>query len=225
MPGPRVSILIPTLNERNTLPFLLADLAMLNVSHEIVVADGGSSDDTRELAASRGAVVIATEPGRGTQLAAAARVGSAPVLCVLHADVRLPPRTLAAIDAYAAQPASSAMAFSLAIDGPDRRLAIIAAGANLRSRMLGLPYGDQGLLLTRAMYDTVGGFESIPIMEDVAIARALSRTVGMAISPERVVVSARRWRRVGATKQTLKNITLLIAFVAGVSPARLAPWY
>lgn len=225
MSTPALSVLIPTYNERDTLPFLLRDLRDLRTPCEVIVCDGGSRDGTADLAVEHGALVVTSERGRGTQLAAAASAARTPVLCTLHADVRLPKATLGAIDAYAANPSSTALAFSLAIDGAGMTLAAIAAGANLRSRVLHLPYGDQGLLMTRRMYDDAGGYASVPIMEDVMIARALSRTCGIAISHERVVVSARRWIRDGPWRRSLRNVALLAAFLAGASPARVARWY
>lgn len=225
MPTPALSVLVPTYNERDTLPFLLRDLAGLRASYEVVVADGGGSDGTARLAAEQGAVVVDGERGRGTQLAAAAKAARAPVLCVLHADIRLPAATLAAIDAYAAAPLASALAFSLAIDGAGVALRLIAAGANARSRLFHMPYGDQGLLMTRRMYDEAGGYRPVPIMEDVLIVRALARSAGIAISAECVVVSARRWKRDGPWRRSLRNTALLTAFLAGASPGRLARWY
>ena len=225
MTTPELSILVPTYNERATLPFLLDDLGGLRVPHEVVVADGGSTDGTVAYALERGVSVVSSPRGRGTQLGAAARGARASVLCALHADVRLPAATLATIDAWVATPAATALAFSLAIDGVGLPLALIAAAANVRSRVLHLPYGDQGLLMTRAMYEGAGGYPAIPIMEDVAIVRALSRSVGITISAERVVASARRWERDNPWGRSFRNVALLTAFLCGVSPERIAGWY
>jgi rSAM/selenodomain-associated transferase 2 len=220
-----LSILVPTLNERGSLPFLLADLATLRTSCEVIVADGGSSDDTATVAARLGARVVFSERGRGCQLAAAAASAEGFVLCALHADVRLPPRTVAAIDAYAAQPPATAMAFSLGIGADGASFAIISALANLRSRLLHLPYGDQGLLMTRGMYDRCGGYPPVPIMEDVMLVRALARSVGIVVSPERVVASPRRWTRDGPWRRSMRNLAILSAYAVGASPARIAGWY
>lgn len=222
---PRLSVLVPTISEGATLPFLLGDLAGLRVDHEVIVADGGSEDDTRQIAIAHGARVVTGPRGRGVQLATAAQDARAPVLFAVHADVRLPVRTLRAIDAFAEAPGSAALAFSLAIDDAGLAFQLIAAGANARSRLLGLPYGDQGLLMTRTTYDAIGGYSPVPIMEDVIIARALRRTAGISISPEKVVVSSRRWRRDGAFRRTARNAGLLLAFLAGVSPGRISRWY
>ena len=225
MPTPSLSVLVPTYNERSALPFLLDDLAGLRTPCEVIVADGGSSDGTAQYAEERGAVVVPSALGRGIQLAAAARAGRSPVFCVLHADVRLPAPTLAAIDAYAAHPLATALAFSLAIDGGGLALRLIAAAANARSRLVHLPYGDQGLLMTRVMYLAAGGYAAVPIMEDVLLARALSRAVGITIGPERIIASARRWHRDGPVRRSLRNVALLAAFLAGASPERIARWY
>ena len=137
----------------------------------------------------------------------------------------LPAPTLAAIDRWVAAPSRTAQAFSLAIDGRGVAYRLIAAGANLRSRLMHLPYGDQGLLVTRAMYDAAGGYAPVPIMEDVLIARALARSCGITISPERVIVSARRWERDGPWRRSTRNVALLAAFLCGAGPQRLARWY
>jgi rSAM/selenodomain-associated transferase 2 len=222
---PRLSVVVPTLDEAAALPRLLDDLAGLQAMHEVVVADGGSQDGTVALARERGARVVETAPGRGTQLAAGARAARGKVLCFLHADVRLGRETIVALERLAAACPPAAHAFTLAIDAPGRRYRWIEWGTARRSRLLRLPYGDQGLVLPRALYERAGGFPPIALMEDVALVRALGRLAPVVTLPERVHVSPRRWERDGALGRTLRNWLLLGSYLAGASPDRLARRY
>lgn len=221
---PRVSFVIPTLNEAATLPSLLRDLASFPLGHEVVVADGGSADGTAARAAELGATVVRAPRGRGGQLAAGARAARAPVLCFLHADVRLDTVALAALARVAED--GRAAALRLRIDARGRRFRAIERGTNLRARA-GLPYGDQGLILSRALYQAAGGYLDLPIMEDVAFVRALRVRTGarVALLDACVTVSARRWLREGAVRRTLRNWGLLLAFSLGVPAETLARRY
>ena len=225
MPPPRLAIVIPTLNERAHIGDLLADLGMLRSPHEIIVADGGSSDDTIELAEGRGARVIVTPPGRGGQLRAGADACAAPLLAFLHADVRLSPASVAALDCLAHSDLPSAWAFRLRIDDARMKFRVVEWGANWRSSHFALPYGDQGLVMSRTMYDAVGGFADVPLMEDVIMARALEAHGGVRLLDADILVSARRWHRDGVLRRSARNVVILARFLAGTSPARLASAY
>jgi rSAM/selenodomain-associated transferase 2 len=198
---PALSVVVPTLDEGGTLPGLLGTLAAsLTAPYEVVVADGGSGDDTVAVAAAAGARVVTAPRGRGRQLAAGVAAARAPLLCALHADVRPTPRALALLDAIAhasaaGRPPADALAFRLAIDAPGLPFRLIEWGANLRSRWLRLPYGDQGLVVTRDVYDRAGGYPAWPLMEDVALVRALGRVAHVRLLPAAVIVSSRRGRR------------------------------
>lgn len=226
-PGaPRLSIVVPALDEAASLPALLADLSALTAPHEVVVADGGSTDGTPALARAAGARVVSAERGRGRQLAAGARAARGALLCFLHADARLDARAVAALDALArGSDAPGAWAFLLAIDAPERVFRLVERGANARSRRLALPYGDQGLVVSRADYDAAGGYPPWPLMEDVALVRALNRRGRVRLLDAAVTVSARRWRRDGVARRTLANWWLMLRFLAGAEPERLARRY
>ena len=221
----RLSIVTPTLNEERSLEALLENLAQLRVAHEVGVADGGSTDATRAVAERHGARVVSSRPGRRTQLAGGARAAAVDILCFLHADVRLPARARAAIEREARMRPMGAAVFRLAIDAPGLPFRIVERGANLRTRLLHLPYGDQGLIFSRDEYRSVGGYRELPVMEDVALVRALSRRRPVRILDAELLVSARRWQRDGVWRRTLRNSCLITAYILGISPQTLARWY
>lgn len=224
-PPPRVAIVIPTLNEASALPLLLGDLGRLDVPHEIVVADGGSTDGTPRVALAAGARVIDAPKGRGAQLAAGARATSAGLLGFLHADVRLSRRAIDEVERIATETVDAAWAFRLHIDAKGAGYRLVETGANIRSRLLRLPYGDQGLFVTRTLYERAGGFLPLPLMEDVTLVRALGRLGPVHLLDAAVTASPRRWRRAGLLGGTVRNWSLLAAWMLGVAPARLARWY
>lgn len=225
LPPLHLSVIVPTLNEALALPALLGDLRRLAMPHEIVVADGGSTDATREAALAWGARVVTTARGRGAQLAAGAAAAGGGLLCFLHADARLDARALQALEQLAREGAAGAYAFRLRIDGAARALRVVEWGANARSRWLGMPYGDQGLIVARASYDAAGGYPPWPLMEDVALVRALGRVTRVRLLDADVRASARRWERDGVLRRTLGNWWLLVRYLAGASPERLARAY
>lgn len=221
-----MSVIVPTLDESDTLPLLLEDLRALPLRCEVIVADGGSSDGTAEQAEGAGAIVLRGARGRGRQLADGARTASAPVLCFLHADVRVGPtaqRTLAeAVGGRHPLPA----VFELGIDAEGIVYRLIELMANrVRTRMLRLSYGDQGLIVSRDDYDAVGGYRDVPLMEDVEIVRALRKRRRLTVLPAALVVSPRRWQQDGPWRRTFRNWALMIAYSMGASPQRLADFY
>lgn len=219
-----LSIVIPTVNEAGTLPRLLADLAPWSVPREVVVSDGSSSDATREVARAAGAHVLEGTRGRGAQLRRGAEHSRGEWFLFLHADTRLPPDAEPCLRHAMACP-PGAWAFRLGIDAPATTYRVIEFGANIRSRLLGLPYGDQGLLLPRSLYYAAGGFPDVPLMEDVALARALAPLGGIALLPAAVGVSARRWERDGVWRRSFRNLWILARWYSGVSPSTLAAEY
>lgn len=222
---PAVGVVIPTLDEADHLPPLLEDLGAVALSLDIVVADGGSSDGTRAIARAAGARVVETGRGRGTQLRAGAQAARGDWLCFLHADVRLPGPARDDLERAVVDPRCHAAVWRLVIAADGWWFRVVEWGAARRDRWGGLPYGDQGLLVRRALYDAVGGFPTIPIMEDVALVRALQGHTTVRRLPSLVQVSARRWRREGAFRVWMRNAVLASAFLAGVAPERLARWY
>lgn len=220
-----LSVVIPTLNEESCIAALLADVAALRVRHEVVVVDGGSEDATVALARRAGARVLRAGHGRGGQLRAGARAARGEILCFLHADVRLEAAARGELERLVRAREPGAHAFRLSIAAPGIAYRMVEAGANLRSRYAQLPYGDQGLVVYRRDYLAAGGYPPLPLMEDVALARRLRRITRIHLLPVSIRVSGRRWQRRGVARSTLRNLMLLAAYFAGISPGRLATFY
>ena len=218
--------MIPTLNAAGTLPETLAILQAASIVREVIVADGGSSDETTAQARAAGARVVAAPRGRGSQLAAGASAASGDWLLFLHADCRLEPGWERAVNAFLTAPeaASRAGYFDLALDDEApaaRRLERIVAW---RCRALAFPYGDQGLLIARTLYDKIGGYRPLPLMEDVDLVRRLGRR-RLARIGARCTASARRYRREGYLRRPLRNLFCLSLYFAGVPAARIVRLY
>ena len=223
---PDLAVVIPALNEAARLPRILADLRALAVSYEVIVADGGSEDGTREVARDAGARVVESPPGRGRQLRRGVAAATAPWLLVLHADVRASAAALAEAAAFVRRDdAERFAAWPLAIDAEGAWLRLVERLAAARWRVLGLPYGDQGLVVHRSLYDRAGGYPEAPIMEDVALIRGLRRAARQTRFREPLVADARRYLREGRVRRAAANAALITLFTVGVSPARLARWY
>lgn len=219
-------MVIPTLDAAAELPATLAGLTNCSIVREIVVADGGSRDATVRIARDAGAGMVAARRGRGPQLAAGAAAANAAWLLFLHADCRLGPGWEEAVAGFVAAPDAAARAgyFALALDDASpaaRRLERIVAW---RCRALALPYGDQGLLIARSLYDAVGGFAAIPLMEDVDMVRRLGHR-RLAALPATARVSARRYRQDGYIRRPLRNLACLSLYFAGVPPRHIARLY
>ena len=221
---PRISVVISTLNEEEHLEATLKSVTG-EPDTEVIVADGGSTDGTAELALARGARLLTTTARRARQMNAGAAAASAPVLLFLHGDTRLPPGFAGHALELLAGRGTAAGAFRLAVAGPSWGLRLIEGLANIRSRLFHLPYGDQGLFVTADLFRRVGGFPELPIMDDVVFVRRLKRRGRIAIAPCSTLTSDRRWRRLGILRTTLVNQVVLAAFFLGVDPARLAGWY
>jgi rSAM/selenodomain-associated transferase 2 len=221
-----ISAVIPTLNAAESLPETLAALRISPIVGEVIVADGGSSDETVACAGTANARVVVSPRGRGGQLAAGAAAVSADWLLFLHADCWLEPGWESAANAFLKAPDAESRAgyFDLALDDPApaaRRLEHIVAW---RCRTLALPYGDQGLLIARTLYEAVGGFAPLPLMEDVDLVRRLGRR-RLARIGARCFASARRYHREGYLRRPLRNLLCVSLYFAGVPPSRIVWFY
>ncbi len=219
-----LSVIIPALNEAANIGRAVGS-AWETGAAEVLVADGGSSDETRRLAAEAGAAVIASRPGRAVQQNAAARIAGGDVLLFLHADNWLAPPAGSEVRAVLARQQRTHGAFRQRID--DRRGVYrwLERGNAARVRWCGLPYGDQAIFIRRSAFEAAGGWPEVPLMEDVLLMQTLRRQCWPLLLAGPVHVSARRWQQHGVVRQTLLNWRRLAAFSLGVSPQRLAADY
>ena len=219
-----VAVVIPTLNAAGSLSGCLAALDEIR-PEEIVVVDGGSSDGTVEVARAGGARVLSAEAGRGNQMMTGATTTTAPWLLFLHADTRLAPGAGAAIARFLSEESGGrAGYFRFALDDDSADARRLERLVSWRCRFLALPYGDQGLLIHRRLYDGVGGMRRLPLMEDVDLVRRLGSRRLLAI-PHPAVTSAERFRREGFACRSLRNLCCLALYFMGVPPARIVRLY
>lgn len=222
-----LSVVIPTLNAAEGLPGCLASLTegvTAGLVRELVISDGGSSDATGEIAEAAGALWVAGAAGRGGQLGRGAAAATGEWLLFLHADTVLSPGWPAAVAAHMRAAPGRAGWFRLAFDVRGLAPVWVAGWANLRAGWLALPYGDQGLLIARGLYDAVGGFDDMALMEDVAIVRRLGRR---RLAPLAAVAhtGAGRYLAEGWARRGARNLWTLARYFAGVDVARLARRY
>ena len=217
-----VSVVIPTLDAEPGLVALMADLVPgADLLREVVVSDGGSSDGTAAAARGAGARVAEGPPGRGGQIARGCTLAAGDWIWVLHADTGLPAGWPAAVRAHLATGAAGWARLAFRSEAAAARR--VAAWANWRARHLGLPYGDQGLLIPRALLEAAGGYEDVPLMEDVRLVRRLrGRLREMDLT---VTTSAARYEGEGWTRRGARNLGLLARHAVGASPQSLAARY
>jgi rSAM/selenodomain-associated transferase 2 len=214
-----ISAIIPTLNAD---AHLGACLDALKDADELVSVDGGSSDYTIEVAERRGAKLLCAATGRGHQLSAGADAAEGDWLLFLHADTMLEQGWRAQADAHIASLPEVAACFRFRLDSPAWQARLIEGGVAARVRMLGLPYGDQGLLISRQRYDEAGGYRLLPLFEDVDLVRRLGpiRVLGAD-----AVTSPDRWQRDGWFRRSAGNLGLMALYRLGMAPERLAKLY
>ena len=219
-----VSVVVPVLDEEAALPSALEALAALPGRFEVLVADGGSRDRTREIALAHGATVVDAPRGRAAQQNAGAQAAGGDVLVYLHADSRLPASAWASLDAALRDPRVAGGNFALRFDGGDRFSRLLGAWYAVQRR-LGVFYGDSTLWLRPEVFWALGGFPPLEIMEDYALVRALQRVGRTPCLAGPAVTSSRRWRASGAVRTALLWACIRWLFVAGVPARRLAPLY
>ncbi len=227
-----ITVVIPTLNAGASLNPTFAALVPASVEglvSAVIVVDGGSHDHTRQIADDAGARIIETEKGRGVQLAAGGREVKSKWMLFLHADTVLTPEwhwEVRGFIAAANQPGAKkqAAAFRFAIDEPGIGPRIMEKIVALRCAVFALPYGDQGLLISRDFYSQIGGFNPLPLMEDVDIIRRIGRK-HLALLRTPVLTSFARYRKDGFFRRIYRNLSCLALYFIGVSPARILQRY
>jgi len=223
MPAP-ISVIIPTLNAAAGIGPTLGALSEgldAGLIGELIIVDGGSKDGIERVAEQVGAHFHSMPPGRGGQLSAGADIATRPWLLFVHADTVLSENWVAAVQSHLQTPQKAGY-FHLRFDATGFAPGFVAGWANLRSRLFGLPYGDQALLISRRLYGQSGGYTGLPLMEDVALARALRGK--LAPLEAHATTSAAKyqgqWLRRGS-----RNLALLLRYFLGTSPEKLAQIY
>ncbi len=219
--GDRVSVIVPVLNEAASLEPTL-DRIDAGSAVEIIVVDGGSWDNSVEIATSRRARVVSCPRGRAIQMNAGAALASGDILLFLHADTLLPEGWLAEVRETLNRHRTIAGAFEFQLDEVLFGSKLIERLANARSRIFQMPYGDQAIFVKAETFRDLGGYRNLPVMEDFELVDRLRKRGRVAIVPLPAVTSSRRWKRLGVLTNTLINQAAIIAYYAGASPALAA---
>jgi rSAM/selenodomain-associated transferase 2 len=226
-----ISVIIPTLNAEEHLPACLTALVPAVVDgliHEVIITDGGSTDGTRALADAAGCTVIAcASANRGLQLREGATAARRPWLLFLHADTILEEGWISEVRRFVAdtdQAPPAAAAFRFSLDDRGIKPTLMTFGVALRCTLFRLPYGDQGLLIHRDLYDQVGGYKPLQLMEDVALIRAIPRRQRRLLHAT-AVTSAKKYQRQGYLRRVVRNWTCLTLYFLGVSNETIARIY
>ncbi len=222
----KLSIIIPTLNEATVIGSSLSTLTSLReAGHEVIVVDGGSHDDTLQLAQSRADQIFTANKGRASQMNKGAEIANGDILVFLHVDSTLPPNADSLIIEGLKQNNKTWGRFDVQLAGRQPFLRIVETLMNWRSRISGIVTGDQCLFVCRELFDRIGGFPEIALMEDIAISKRLKRYGQPLCISRRVIASSRRWERQGTLRTILLMWRLRLGYFLGESPEHLARRY
>ncbi len=212
----RISIIIPTLNEALNLEACVKALGK-SENFELIVVDGGSQDETTTIAKELKATVLSTNACRAMQMNAGAKAATNDIFLFLHADTIVPEDWPDIVQTTLQINGIALGAFQFALDDSGTRFGVVQRLANFRSKFFQMPYGDQGMFVTRDVFYRVGGFPEITIMEDYAFCRAVRKFGGIKTVNSRAITSGRRWRKLGFFRTTLVNQLIIALFNIGVS--------
>jgi len=215
-----ISIVVPVLNEASVLPRTLERLLAQDGPLEVVVVDGGSADTSAAVAgAYPGVRVLASARGRGAQMNAGARAARGDALLFLHADTCLPDGAIARLESrLQADAALQAGAFRHCFDPSDWRLRIVSAGNNLRCRRSRIYFGDQAIFVRRSLFERVGGFPEVPLLEDMIFCERLRPHTRAVLLPESITTDARRFLHHGVWRSTVRGLLILGRHRLGLPP-------
>ena len=216
-----LSVIIPTLNAE---PYLPDCLERMKAADEVIVVDGGSKDGTLAIAEAAGARLVLAPKGRGSQLRAGGEAAKGHWLLFMHADTLPGRRWREAVEAHVQRSPGKAACFRFRLADKAWQARAIERGVAARGKLLALPYGDQGLLVPRQLYEQVGGYRPLPIMEDVDIVWRIGRW-RLRLLDEVAFTSAERWRRNGWWRRSARNLACLGLYGLGMSPERIARIY
>ncbi len=224
---PSLSVVIPTLHAMSGISPTLRSIqkgVLAGLVQDVVLTDGGSTDGVEEIADAIGANLVTVKPGRGRQLRAGAECARGSWLLFLHADTVLKDNWPNAVRQHMLKFPNSAACFRLRFQGGGLAAWFVASWANFRTRAFALPYGDQGLLVSRALYDGVGKYPEIPVMEDVAIIRRIGRR-RLQLLPTEASTYPERYLQEGWMNRGARNLCCIVMYALGVSPTRIANFY
>lgn len=221
----KVSIILPVLNEENTITAALACLQPFRrAGHEVIVVDGGSDDNTLLLANEAADTVVVSRPGRAVQMNNGAAVASGDVFLFLHADTVLPDGALQTMALLAEKPDFWGR-FDLRLSGENYIFRLIEWLINLRSRISSVATGDQAMFVERGVFERVNGFPEIALMEDIALSKRLKKRSSPVCLKQRVTTSSRRWEQNGVLATVILMWKLRLYYFLGVRPEKLAQLY
>lgn len=218
-----ISVVIPALNEEAHIGACLDRLAGSDIA-EVIVVDGGSADATVRIARSKGARVCSGPANRGRQQNIGAQHANGAILVFLHADTSLPGGFADQVRRTLTRKNVSAGAFRFRLDEREPRLRLVEWMVALRCRLFSLPYGDQAIFVSRELFDRAGRFANLPVMEDFDLLLRLKRLGRISLADGVAVTSARRWRREGVWRLTLKHQMCILGYYLRIGPERLARW-
>ena len=217
-------MLVPLLNEADGLPRLLQSLKAC-APDELVLVDGGSSDGTAQLLQESGLRWLSSKPGRAVQMNAGAELCESDILLFLHADTDISSDGVEFLRGLARTPGMVGGRFDVRLSGQHAALRVIECLINLRSRLSRISTGDQAMFVRRDVFEAMGGFSDIPLMEDIEFSRRLKRRGKIACLRQKVSTSSRRWDQHGMVRTVLLMWRLRLLYWLGVSPAKLATMY
>ena len=220
----KISVIIPTLNEAITLEKTITEIR-LHFPHEIIIADGGSNDNTIHIAEKFGLRVVTSPSGRALQMNLAAQSATGDTLFFLHADSRVDRKSYQKMASVMKNENKVGGAFSLAIESEKPSLKIISFFGTLRAKYLNLVFGDQAIFVRTSVFHEIGGFNLLPICEDLDFYRRLMAKGPTVILKEKTFTSARRWYTEGILFTSLRNSIITTLFLLGFSPRILSKWY